>query len=198
MGYWTRGFAVCVLLVLAACGTRTITSDVTRFHMLPPMAGERIAIVAKDEQKAGSIEFARYADLASEGLSRFGYRLAGEGPPDYIVLIDYFQRLVTVPDDGERGRMSVGVGGGSSGHTSVGVGIGTSFDVGGGRRQVAARTFILELEARRTGERLFEGRVQSQGPTENFADVMPYMIDALFDRFPGNSGETNTVKVKVE
>lgn len=198
MGHWTKIFAVLMLGMLSACGVRTITSDVTRFHLMPPMAGGSIAIVAKDEHKAGSIEFARYVDFVWRGLSRFGYQRAGEGPPDYIVLVDYFQRPVAIPDDGERGRMSVGVGGGSSGHTSVGVGIGTSFDMGGGRRHVAARTFILELESRETGKRLFEGRVKSQGPAENFAEVMPYMIDALFQEFPGNSGETVTVEVKVE
>lgn len=197
MKHWARGLAFAVLLSLGACGVRTIASDVTRFHLLPPMTGESVAIVAKDEQKAGSIEFARYAELVGGALSRFGYSQAGEGPPDYIVLIDYFQRPLTLESDDERGRMSVGVGGGSSGHTSVGVGFGTSFGLGGQARQLAARSFILELESRESGERLFEGRVQSRGLAENFAEVMPYMIDALFQGFPGNSGETVTVEANI-
>ncbi len=198
MKHAMRAIGLAALLILSACGVRSITLDVTRFHLLPPMAGGSVAIVAKDERNAGSIEFTNYAELVGSALSRFGYRRAAEGLPDYIVLIDYFQRPLTIPDDGERGRMSVGVGGGSGGRTSVGVGFGTSFGLGGERRQMAARTFTLELESRQTGERLFEGRVQSRGPAENFAEVIPYMIDALFDGFPGNSGDTVTVRAKVE
>lgn len=194
-----RKFLILSLLSgLSACGARTITSDVTRFHELPPIEGQTVAIVAKDASKSGSVEFARHADIVAGQLGRYGFRPAGDAPPDLIALIDYFQRPVGIEDDDGGGRMSVGIGGGSGGRTHVGVGVGTSFDLSGGKRTTTQRSFMIEIDDRETGSRVFEGRAQSTGPAENFLSAMPYMIDALFDGFPGNSGETVTVSRKVE
>ena len=186
------------MAALTACGSRTLTSEVTRFHELPPIQGQTVAIVAKDAGKAGSIEFGAYADQVAQELSRHGFRPAGEAPPELIAQIDYSQRPVGTDERDSGSRVGIGIGGGSGGRSHVGIGLGTSFAVGSGKRRAAQRTFIVEIDDRQTGKRVFEGRAQSVGAAENFASALPYMISALFDGFPGNSGETVTVKRTVE
>jgi hypothetical protein len=43
---------------------------------------------------------------------------------------------------------------------------------------------------------LFEGRVQSTGREREIARVMPYMITAMFNNFPGESGVTKVVTIE--
>jgi len=44
---------------------------------------------------------------------------------------------------------------------------------------------------------VFEGRAISTGLNGAIEPVMPYMLDAVFQDFPGRSGGTRTVSVKV-
>jgi hypothetical protein len=44
---------------------------------------------------------------------------------------------------------------------------------------------------------VFEGRAVSTGLNGAIEPVMPYMLDAVFQDFPGKSGNTRTVSVKV-
>jgi len=187
-----------LLLALGACAA-SIKSDVTRFHRLPQPQGETIAIVAADSRKEGSLEFQRNADILMGYLSRQGFRPATDAPPAYIAQLDYYQQPVGDFDDGSRSNVSIGIAGGSGGYHSshVGVGFGTSFDVGEPRGGGASRTLTLTIDRTESGERVFEGRVKSMGPARNFEGALPYMIEALFTDFPGQSGTTITVETEV-
>ena len=80
----------------------------------------------------------------------------------------------------------------------VGVGVGTSFPIGESRGGTASRTLTLEIDRVESSERVFEGRVKSMGPARNFDGALPYMMDALFEGFPGTSGTTVTVEREVD
>ena len=114
-------------------------------------------------------------------------------PPDYIAQLDFYQRPLANDFDRSDSSVSVGVGGGSGGYygSGIGIGIGTTFDVGGSGSQSASRTLVLWMDQASTGERVFEGRVQSIGPANNFQN-------ALFDGFPGQSGTTVTVEREIK
>ncbi|MEN3950558.1 DUF4136 domain-containing protein [Iodidimonas sp. SYSU 1G8] len=189
---------VAALLLSACAGAQTISSDVTRFHQMPPPGGT-VAIVAPDDRKSGGMAFRDYAARTTAHLSRAGFSPVSGAAPDYIAELDYYQQPVASDDGIDNGpRMSLGVGGGSGGYGSgVGVGLGTSFSLGGGER-MAARTVTLVISRRDTGARIFEGRAQSMGPADNFAGAVPYMIDALFSNFPGQSGQTITVEAAID
>lgn len=198
MTRFVPGFLLLAALTgLTACASSTLNTEVTRFHELPQIEAHTVAIVAKDPGKSGTMEFTAYADRVAQELARQGFQPAGEAQPDFIAQIDYAQRPVGRDDSGGS-RVGIGVGGGSGGRSHVGVGLGTSFSLGGKPKQIAARSFVIEIDDRATGSRVFEGRAESTGPSENFAGALPHMISALFDGFPGNSGETVTVKRTVE
>jgi hypothetical protein len=184
---------------LSACASSSMKSDVTRFHQFPAERAS-VAIVAADRAKAGSLEFRQTAQSVSARLAEAGFPPASAEAPHYVAQIDYFLQPVLGDADRDEGpRMSIGVGGGTGGYRSgFGMGVGTSFDLGGGRAdQTALRTLTLVIERRDTGDRIFEGRVQSTGPADNFVNALPLMVDALFEGFPGTSGQTVTVETPV-
>ncbi|PCI34494.1 MAG: hypothetical protein COB54_01560 [Alphaproteobacteria bacterium] len=178
-------------LALTGCST-SIISDVTRFHTLAPPAAETIEVVALDPTLQNSLEFGQYAEMVGQQLGRVGYRPPDGVPSLLIARIGYGLQ----PSEGGRDsgpRSSVGIGVGSGGrHSSVGVGI--SLPLGNAEpRQSYIRLLSLEIIRRSDGVRLYEGRVSSRGP-ESLPLTMPYLVNALFQDFPGESGSSSRVK----
>jgi hypothetical protein len=197
-----RSIVALVLMagLLGACaGPDQMRSEVTRFHQLPVPAGP-VAVVPADQHNMGSIEFNRYAQQVASRLAAVGFPPPSGGEPDYIAEFDYSQQPVAVDDAGSGPYLSFGMGSGSYGnHSAVGVGVSTGFDLSGrDRGETAMRTVTLVIERRADGSRVFEGRVQSIGPAANFPSVIPYMLDAMFSNFPGESGRTIVVNSAVQ
>lgn len=181
-----------LLLPLVGCG-RSIVNDVTTFHNLPAPDGETIEVVALHPEQQKSLEFGQYAELVGQRLGAAGYRPPQGAPAEYIARIGYGMRAVEgVVDQGPRSSVSVGVGGGSH-HTSVGMGM--AFPLGRQEmKQDYIRFFTLEIFHRSDDRKLYESRVESRG-RESLAIVMPYLVEALFQDFPGESGTTKKVKI---
>ena len=58
---------------------------------------------------------------------------------------------------------------------------------------------MLEVIIKKSDETVvFEGRTVSVGRTSQLVKVMPYMVEALFQDFPGESGVVSYVSVSEE
>ena len=80
---------VVFISLLAACNS-SVTSYISRFHVLPKPQGETIKIIPLDKKLSGSIEFSIYANMVGEELGKFGYKPAVKGEKaDLIVELDY-------------------------------------------------------------------------------------------------------------
>ena len=186
-------------LFVTAC-TPSVKSDVVRFHNLPKPAGETFIVVASDSAKDGSLEFSQYAKLVGTSLMAEGYKpFDGEGQADLIVTMDYGvdegqEKIQSTPDwpmafydfhdryyfdriYHQRG-----------------------FRYGLYARDVRSytvytRNLIVNMEDT-SGERLFEGRVISVGRDRRLPEVMPYLVEAMFANFPGESGVTKVVRIR--
>jgi hypothetical protein len=201
---------VSLALLSAACATR-ISSDVARFHNLPPAKGETVRVVPLDPAKQGSLEFASYANLVGERLGALGYRPAASGQAaDLEVRLDYAvspgrEKIESRPAT----YASLGYGWGSPwGHR-----YGPRYGYAGWRGwydpwgspwfqdelvAVTVYTRSLSLDISRPGgERLFEGKVESVGRDNRLPEVMPYLVQSLFSGFPGTSGKTERVVIEV-
>ena len=183
-------------LTLSACATY-LEANVTRFHQLPgpPAAGTLLTIEPADPEAAG-LEFGRYADMVGTHLGAFGYSPADGAPPAVIARLNYgvTPQGQIVEDAGP--RVGIGVGGFGG---NVGGSVSTSVGLGENRGEtVYARRVSLVLEDATSGERLYEGRAVSVGKSGDLARVMPYLLEALFENFPGTSGTSNEFKTKVE
>ncbi|MBL4801946.1 MAG: DUF4136 domain-containing protein [Emcibacter sp.] len=182
-----------VLLALSVTGcARSIVSDVTRFHNLTAPNAETIEVVSMDPHLQNSLEFGQYAELVGRHLGTAGYQPPQDTPSLLIAKIAYAVHAAdSITDSGP--RSSVGIGVGSGGHHSS-VGIGLSFPIGNSEpQQNYVRMLSLEIFRRSDGVKLYEGQATNSGP-EGLPQAMPYLVDALFQNFPGQSGTSSRIK----
>lgn len=196
-----------IVVLLSNCST--VQSDVTRFHTLPPRgSGETFTVQSASSRSA--LEFGAYATRIASHLQAYGWSQAPLESANYIVLVDYkiggsHERHGSLPIMGQTGGGTTYHSGsvntyGSYG-SSYGTFSGTSYTpatygvVGAIPYSITLHNRYLKMEIRdRDGRAVFEGRVASTGPTGEIAAVLPEMIDALFSKFPGESGETKRIE----
>lgn len=198
---FVRNIVLCLagVILLAGCAQK-FTADVTRFHELTAPGGETFAIVPNADQEGG-LAFQEYATLVRAELDRLGFRpAASRDMADYIVRMEYSAMTGREVQEGGGSRVNVGVGVGGGGRSSTSVGVGANIGLGGGseRASVIIRSLSLTMTRREDDQRVFEGHVVSEGRSRNLSDVMPYLVQAMFTDFPGESGTTRTVEITPE
>ncbi len=194
--------------LIAACSGPAFKGDVTRFHAsLPPANGALVNIVAKDVELNGSLEFATYAEMLGGQLSHYGYAAADGEAPELIAVMEYAisegrEKLTSYP------RVNIGFGhygGRRYGHHSSYWWAYDPFlyDRGDNVRATTVYTATLKVSLRypdgedgNLGDVLFEGVVESESRQKHLPKLMPYMLEALFEGFPGRNGET--MKIVIE
>lgn len=220
-------FSIFIVGLLAACN-QSIRSDVMRFHQLPSPSGEKIVIVPMNPNNNGSLEFASYATLVGNALGRYGYVPANGEEPDLIVELDYGiseGRQTIRQSPGMIGFMPYGgfYGGyhrpwfpyrnpyfWGGGLYPMGWGYGGLYDPFGyaplSWQAGRVRTYmnynrLLKMVIRPNsdnGQNLYEGEVKSLGRNSNLNEVMPYLVEAFFTNFPGESGSSERVSVELK
>lgn len=204
----TFGSLVVSVFFLSACANDQIASDVARFHQLPKPAGETYRIVPSDHNKEGSLEFSTYAGLVSNQLTQLGYKPAtGNQPAMLTVKMDYSinqgqEKLDSRPGSGfayyhydpfYRGFYH------GYGNGFYHGGFGNGFDDPFYNQSevysytVYTRKMSMEIDREGAAQKLFEGRVESIGKDNRLPEVMPYLVQAMFTGFPGDSGITKRV-----
>ena len=194
------------LLALSGCASR-INSDVTVFHDQIMPAGETIRVVAADPEDNKSLEFKTYANRISDELRKLGYTPVDEPDvvADLIAEVDYSVDLGPTEIHTDR----------SSSYARYHFGFGRYYnpwyygiyspmfyDPFFDEPEVYSTTTYnrsLEmniLKADGEQERVFEGRVESNGTEGSLPEVMPYLITAMFSNFPGESGTTKVVTIE--
>jgi len=188
------------VLFLSAC-TPTVRSEVVVFHKDGLPSGQTIRAEAIDTDKIRSLEFRNYAKLITDQLSRIGY-VPVEDPNANVMLIAEFDYSVEPgPLDVRVDRRSPRV----HYHFNYGryydpfyFGLNSAW----AEHIYATPTYLRKLNLNiidaNTGDRIFEGRVQSQGDQSELFEVMPYLVTALFANFPGESGVTKVVTIDRE
>ncbi len=196
------------LLLLTGCASR-IQSDVTTFHRDVMPAGETIRVVPADPNKMGSLEFQTYASRINDELRRMGYTPVSENDvvTDLIAEVDYSvdegpTEIYSEPSPSYV-RYHFGFG---RYYNPWYFGMYNRFDpfydpFWDEPRVYSEQTFNRNLEmnivkADGDHERLFEGRVESNGTENSLPEVMPNLITAMFSNFPGESGVTKVVTIE--
>jgi Domain of unknown function (DUF4136) len=202
------------VLLLSACAS-SINSDVTRFHRLAAPSGETFRVVASDSNKTGSLEFDTYARQVSDQLARVGLRPAdAAATPTLEVKLDYAisggkEKIASRPGSYSLGLSSYwnsgfyGRRGRHGGYYPYFAGYDPFWDYGFREPEIYSYTVYtrsLKMDIAKTGsnEKLFEGRAESIGSDNRLPEVMPYLVQAMFTGFPGNSGITQRVKIDVK
>jgi hypothetical protein len=190
--------ATILVIGVSGCASK-FKSDVTSWHQLPAPSGETFVIVAKDEGKRASIEFAHYAEIVSMALQNIGYRPARSNQAaNLVVRMDYGVSDARSEISSTGGYMGGYYGSGPYGY-GYGGGYGYGYGLGVNDRDIRSyavysRFFELEIAASANVEaNLFESRVVSEGKNSHLEEVMPLLIDSMFQDFPGHSGTTRRV-----
>lgn len=170
--------------------------EVTRFH-LPgaALAQGPIAVEPGSGMDGGSLEYRSYAAAVARELVRIGYteQVAGRAPQVAQVRVE---RAAIAPSRG-RSPVTVGVGGGTGGYHS-GVGVGVGIDLSGPPPEEIETTLSVSIRERADSRVVWEGRAsfraRADAPVAQTQLGAAKLAEALFQGFPGRSGETILVQ----
>lgn len=187
------------LALLAGCTTPAFVSpvEVTRFIGAAPgqLGRGPIAVRAAPDGQTDTWEFAAFQAAVAAELQELGYSVTDNAAQVAEIRV---QRLVARNDGGRRSPVSVGAGS-STGSFGSGVGVGIGINLGGSRpaEQIDTQLQVM-IRPGTGGDALWEGRARfTATANSDYADqraAAGKLADALFDGFPGRSGETIEVR----
>ncbi len=206
---FSRVLLVLGVVALSACASN-FRSNVTTFHEITAPGGERVLLTPMNPEKQDSIEFRQYADAIAVQLQGYGYKETGESEPELIAGFDVTiddgrEKLINRPGINPYPYWTTGYWGYGrfwrspffGPYGGFGYGFGNGFN-----NEVVARTVYLatlRVELRKPdGTLVYEGRAETETRRKDLPKVMPYLAKALFEQFPGNSGETRRVVIEKE
>lgn len=188
----------------AACAAPPMRSDVSVFHQLrADLPGKTFAFITLEAQDDNA-EHQLYRTVVKSHLLASGMQEAERRiDSDFLVAIDYFadspmQPIVHIPAFGQTGV---------SGSAATGVlqphGTANTAQLAPASNASHERAFTLLMYETKVALQggdarpIYEGRVSSQG-TGELSKVLPTMIAALFQRFPGRSGDVRMARMNCE
>jgi hypothetical protein len=189
--------AIAASLALTGCVAPIGPVEVTRFHApeIAPLGKGTIAVEPAPGQSGTSLEWRSYQSAVMQELARLGYTAAPSAEAAQLALVTVSRE--TFREERRGGPVSVGIGG-STGSYGSGVGIGIGLNLSGPPPEQTATRLAVTIRERAATTPLWEGRadftVRSSSPLASTQLGAPKLAAALFKGFPGNSGETITVR----
>lgn len=193
----------------ASCATQ-LQGSVTRFHTLDGQA-KTFAIFPLDTQQ-DSLEFRSYARFLSQQLTAKGWEESRSETADVAVFLEYsingktethsypimkqvpYGPAVTTGTVSTSGQIQAST---TQPTTMAVAGYGSYSDTTY-VRDVSLKMFSLPVwRASQKMEPVFEGTVTSTGATGQLSVVMPTLIRALMQDFPGKSGSTHRATLPI-
>ena len=205
-----------IFLALTMSGCAMVKSNIAVFHELPVRAEPiKYAALPLKEQE-GSLEYKAYAQHIKAELNKKGFAEAPIDEAEVVLFFDYGidsgkEVVSSYPIIGRTGTSSSYTSGTVSSYGGYATYSGTTYNtptygvVGTGATSgtVFSRYLRLDLIDRAslsTGKvkKVYEAQVTSAGSGGQIAAVMPTMIKALFEDFPGKSGSTRRTILPAE
>ncbi len=185
----TRSIALATALTLGGCAASIPPVEVTRFHLGNDIQRGSVA----PAPGIMSLEASTYRAAVERELNRLGFPTSSDARYIFTTDVSRDTRAALA----RRSPISIGIGGGTGGYGG-GVGLGASFGLGGSRsRETVVTRLSVQLRDRNTQSVVWEGRAETEAPS-NAAAAQPglaadKLADALFRDFPGVTGRTISV-----
>lgn len=201
------GLMVATALALAGAVsgcTNSFDASVSRFqHELPAPQGQTFAVVAEDPRNAGGLEFSQYASLVADQLHKVGYVPGDPATADLIVEFDYGvdkgrDKITTMGPDPYWGPWHGYWRGGFYGPHRWGYGWYDPWFNDVDVTTVYTSGVEVRIKRRSDGQRVFEGKAEAVSPSNRLPYLVPNLVEALFNGFPGHSGETVRISIPDE
>lgn len=199
-----RIWAIAGLLALAGCAN-TLSARVTTYQQWPVgVQGEYYRIVPTPTQ-TGSLEFGAFADMLRAAIGQTGLReAAGGAQARFDVHMQYGTELkqtwVQRYDDYylNDGWMGPAFGGYYGGWGGWGGGIFYRPAVVTVPVDVYHNTLTVTiLDQAQQGREVYRATAVHRSDADNLPNVMPYLMQAIFDDFPGNNGQVREVRYEL-
>lgn len=192
------------LLALGGCAS-TLSARVTTYQQWPVGAqGEYYRIVPAPDQ-SGNLQFGAFSDMLRAAIGPTGLREAVQGAePRFDVRIEYHNpvRQVWVQrynDPYWDGWMGPGFGGYYGGWSRWGGGgIFYTPSVSNVPVDVYRNTLTVTMNDRQAnGREVYRATAVHSSQANNLDAVMPYLMQAIFDGFPGNNGQVREIRYEL-
>ena len=196
------------IALMVACGllagcSNSVDCDVVAFHTLNKPEGETFRIIHKEPAQAAAPEFAEYAAHIQNALTRIGYKGTEDGgSADLTFSINYgvgpgMEEIVEVPKCTmryhfryEEYREPYSYGMHCADET---IDLRATF-----KHFLEIRVYGSSEGDAEQGAVLYKGLSHSVSHRGNLGVMIPYLVTAIFDDFPGRSGEVKSVSVDPE
>lgn len=198
MNKFVLGLAAAASFAVSGCVTPVGPVEVTRFHAadITALGKGTIEVVPAPGSDGASLEWQSYRGAVMRQLVLLGYNEAAAGAPSAQVAELRLARASYQPERSS-GPVSVGVGG-STGSYGSGVGLGIGINLSPKPAEQLETELGVMIKDRTSGQSLWEGRasftVSVKSPLADTGLAAPKLAAALFQGFPGTSGETYEVK----
>lgn len=186
-----------MLLNACAVGNYTTPVQVTRFSAedTTQLGRGTIAVTPAAGVDGDSFAFRVYASAVAAELTELGYRVVSSEQANQLAEL----RFESFVDQPHRARSPVSVGvGGRTGSYGSGIGLGLGIDLSGPPPEILSSEIGVIIRDSASRESVWEGRAgfstKANGKLAQPAANAAKLANALFAGFPGESGETISVK----
>lgn len=210
MKRWIYPVLALATLLLSGCAT-VIDNNVTSFHAWTPSYNDKPYAFAPTKEQENNLEYQNYASLIRQELQFLGFTEAKEARQAQLqVSFSYgmnTEQVVVTRPAYDPFFYGPAPGWGRFGPRPFGFygPYGPFYDpfwYGGPMQSTSYPVFLRRLQIGITeageGKKLFDVVVDSEGSRAGLAAAMPAMVRAAFDDFPGPSGVTRQVRIKVD
>ena len=213
-----------LLITIAIWGCARVESRIETYHKLPETPdATTITILPYNEKEYSSLEFEAFAKKLAKKLEDAGYTVidnAEGGNPELVAFLAYgiddgtmVTEAYSIPQWGVTGYSGSHTTGTVSTFGNTGFYSGTTtyqpqygitgYSTGTTSYAVYTRALILDIYnvndlLNGQSKRIYESKLTSQGSCGAIGPVFDEMLEALFEEFPGKSGETRNATVMMD
>lgn len=196
------GGALLTSFLMSGCSS-FLSVNVTRFHEVATLeqkaaftGDQKRYQFVDDVEKTNDLEKKQYAKLLAVELQRLGFSQDKKAPYQLDFKVTAPKSLMQTMQPGMSPGFYGGVGMGMGGrHSRSYIGFNNYVPV---TYEIFRNTLELELYDAKTGKRVWQAKAESDttGGT-NIPGLMPYLVKAALQGFPGESGQTVRVEFDV-
>ncbi len=202
MSNFSRSLSIFIAGFLLVSCSSAIDCDVVCYHDLGAPAGERVSVIANPDSPTAVDQFEEVAKQIRFALDQAGYTAVQAGFSDLVFVINY--GVGAGPDEQE--RMSRCADNyvfkddeyGAPYYSGLQCYEQTPELINNYLHFLEVKVFDGIAITSDDPDALYEGLVQSLSWSDDQQLIMPYLVAALFDNFPGESGKVRRVTVSFD
>lgn len=205
-----------VVLMASACTTVTLRNNVTAFNEWPDDLAEKSYVFDRTAEQANNLEYRTYENMLRAELGRLGFeekQSASQARLKVKLMYSLNVRDVQVyqpvadpymwPYGWGWGGPGLGPCTGPQGYYPPGIyypgcGAPPIVQQQATRYQMYARSVRVLMTDARSGRSLYDVTVNGDDTRGPLAELMPYMLRAAFQDFPGRNGVSRVVEYKLD